>query len=413
MPRFRIYSRIRHYAMIAAAFLAGSARRGTSTEELERSIAARVGTKHAVAVAKARLGIHLSIRHLVPHGGNIVLSPYTISDVVNMVVSAGAKPVFADVEESTCNVSARTIAAVVTPDTKAVMVTHLHGLACDMEDIVALCQERGLALIEDAAQAFGVKDNGRHVGTFGVCGIYSFGMYKNVNSFFGGMVVTDDDAFTERLRTDVQSYPLERPSYFLKKVLSGIIADLATWPPLFRLVTFPIFRMGFLRGAGWLNRQVAIDVNPTMKTELPETYYRRMMPLQARLVLEQLGRVDVAIASRMRLARLYSEGLCDITQVQCPPLRTDGTHTYNYYPIQVEDRDSFLRFMMEQGCDVAAQHYKNCAELPCFGEFRALLPSVARVATRVVLLPTYPGYDDINVRRNIEVIRRFFGLVSR
>ncbi len=408
LPRFRIYSRPRDYWTIAREVAGRRWLRGDSCRELETAIE-QSGIDHAICVAKARVGIFLAVRAIVQPGQKVVLSPYTISDVINMVICAGGVPVFADLERKTCNIDPAEIERLVDSDTGAVLVTHLHGLACDMERITAICRERGVPLIEDAAQAFGTRFAGQLVGSFGDAGIYSFGMYKNVNSFFGGMVVTPRGDLAGRLRTEVKGFPPQEIGYYLSKVMSGVASDVATWPPLFKSFTYPVFRYGFLHDVALLNQQVSVDVDPRMKRELPESYLRRLTPLQARLVLKQLAGVEEGVRARIRTAEHYHQSLRDVPELLLPPLRSDASHTYNYFPIQVPDRDALLRHMMRERRDVAAQHLKNCADLPCFEEFRRDCPRARETARSVVLLPTYPRYARDQRQRNVDAIRSFFG----
>ena len=408
LPRYRIYSKFSDYASILREVAANRWGRGESCRELEAAVE-KLGAAEAICVAKARVGIFLAVRSIIQPGQKVVLSPYTISDVVNMVICAGGVPVFADLERETCNIDPSEIERLVDSDTGAVLVTHLHGLACDMERILSICREHGVPLIEDAAQAFGCRFDGRPVGTFGDAGIYSFGMYKNVNAFFGGMVVTPHADLAERIREQVDGFPSQEIGYYLSKVMSGVVTDLATQPALFKSITYPIFRYGFLHDVGFLNQQTSVDVDPEMKRVLPESYLRQLTPMQARLILPQLDAVDERSRARVQTAEIYHTGLSDVPGVLLPPLRTDLSHTYTYFPIQVEDRDALLRELMREHRDVAAQHLKNCADLPCFEEFERDCPNARETARSVVLLPTYPRYDPRDVEQNIQVIRSYFG----
>jgi dTDP-4-amino-4,6-dideoxygalactose transaminase len=408
LPRYRIYGRPRHYWSIVREALGRRWLKGDSCRDLETAIEKRQDIAHAICVAKARVGIFLAIRAIVRPGQKVVLSPYTISDVINMVICAGGVPVFCDLERETCNVDPADLERLVDADTGAVMVTHLHGLACDMDRITALCRSRGVPLVEDAAQAFGTRFGGRPVGTFGDAGIYSFGMYKNVNAFFGGMVVTPRADLAARLRAEVDAFPPQELGYYLTKVTSGLASDVATWPPLFKGLTYRLFRYGFLHEIAMLNNQVTVDAHPEIKRTLPESYLRRLTPMQARLILPQLEHVDEHIRVRVRAATRYHEGLRDVGEIQLPPLRTDFSHMYTYYPIQVKDRPDFLRFMMRERRDVAAQHLHNCADLPCFAEFQRDCPNARETARSVVLLPTYPRYGDADIDRNVATVRRYF-----
>jgi len=147
LPRLRIYTTVGHYTRVVSEALAGRADKGDSILRMERSVAERTGTKHAIAMPLARVGIYLAIKTLISPGQNVILSPYTIADVVNMVVSAGGNPVFADIEQATCNISADEVERLIDDKTGAVLVTHFYGLACDIERISEICRRRGIPLV--------------------------------------------------------------------------------------------------------------------------------------------------------------------------------------------------------------------------------------------------------------------------
>lgn len=408
-PRFRIYSKPKDYFKILSATVTGSINSGEDCGQLEQDICTRNRIEFAQCTPKARVAIYLAVRALLQENRRkVILSPYTISDVVNMVICGGGIPVFADLEPGTCNIDPKNIEQLIDDQTGVVLVTHLHGLSCNMEKITSLCAESDIPLIEDAAQAFGAEYKGQQVGTFGSVGIYSFGMYKNVNSFFGGMLVTSNKQLHHQVSNDVLSYPPERTGYYLSKVLSGLITDAATWPPVFKSLTFWIFRYGFLHDIGFLNNQVSIDKNPTCKTTLPQSYLHRMTPIQARLIRSQLEGVAPNNKIRIHNATLYHEGLQNIKEIVLPPLRKDGSHIYTYFPILVEARETLLKYMMKHGCDVAAQHLKNCADMDCFHQYYRDCPVARTTADQVILLPTYPRYKKDDIKRNISIITSYF-----
>ena len=410
MPRFRLYGGLGQFVQIARDVALGRMRPGEDCKRLEREIAALVGARHAVAAAKARVAIYLALRALDVKGKHVILSPYTISDVVNMVLCAGGIPLFADLEPDTCNIDAASVERLLAEGPAgAVMVTHLHGLACDMRRIVDLTRRHRVPLVEDAAQAFGARFEGRRVGTFGDAGIYSFGMYKNVNSYFGGMLVTSDTSLYQRVARETAGFPQQEVGYYLNKVASAAATELATFPLLFKSLTFWIFRHAELRDIAFLRNRVAVDIDPKAKTELPESYLRRLTDTQARLVLSQLPNLDANTAIRIEAARRYHAALRDVPEIVLSPLREDGSHIYTYFPIQVPQRERFVREMMRAGRDMAAQHLKNCADLPCFEEYARDCPNARRTAASVVLLPTYPGYGAREIDLTIGAVRRYFG----
>jgi dTDP-4-amino-4,6-dideoxygalactose transaminase len=169
---------------------------GTETREFEKEFAAWCGTAHAVALANGTLALDVALKALgVGPGDEVVVTPRTFIASISCVVNAGAVPVFADVEADSGNISARTIAAVLTPRTKAVVCVHLAGWPCDMDPIMALAAEHGLKVIEDCAQAHGARYKGRPVGSIGHVGAWSFCQDKIMTTGGeGGMVTTNDEA---------------------------------------------------------------------------------------------------------------------------------------------------------------------------------------------------------------------------
>ncbi|MFC1524209.1 DegT/DnrJ/EryC1/StrS family aminotransferase [Thermodesulfobacteriota bacterium] len=407
-PRFRIYTSPATYLSAFRDLLTGGVNQGDDCEQLESLISQRFDVTYCHCTPQARVGIYLAIKALVPPGKKVILSPYTIADVINMVICAGAIPVFADIDSRTCNIDPENIETLIDEDTAAVMITHLHGLACPIDRIAELCKKHGLPLIEDAAQAFGATYKGRKLGTFGEVGIYSLGMYKNLIAFFGGMVVTNNQAIHETIKGELATWPITETGRLAKKIISGLATDIATSPPLFQLLVFHIFRFGHLHQIRAINKHVETELDLTRKDVIPELYLRRLSPMQARLALAKLDNIEQDSARRIHAASLYHEGLKDIDEIGLPPLATDGSHIYTYYPIQVPDRRKLVKWMMWQYRDIGVQHLKNCADLPGFKAYYHDCPRARQTADQVVLLPSYPRYSEDQVKRNIKSIRGFF-----
>ena len=169
---------------------------GTECREFEQEFAAWCGVPHAVALANGTLALDVALKALgIGPGDEVVVTPRTFIASVSCVVNAGAKPVFADVDADSGNITAQTMAAVLTPRTKAVICVHLAGWPCDMDPIMALAEQHGLKVIEDCAQAHGARYKGRSVGSIGHVGAWSFCQDKIMTTGGeGGMVTTNDEA---------------------------------------------------------------------------------------------------------------------------------------------------------------------------------------------------------------------------
>ena len=169
---------------------------GTECREFEKEFAAWCGTKHALALSNGTLALDVALKAMgIGPGDEVVVTPRTFIASVSCVVNAGAVPVFADVEADSGNISAATIAKVLTPRTKAVICVHLAGWPCDRDPIMALAETHGFKVIEDCAQAHGARYKNRSIGSIGHAGAWSFCQDKIMTTGGeGGMVTTQDEA---------------------------------------------------------------------------------------------------------------------------------------------------------------------------------------------------------------------------
>lgn len=169
---------------------------GHECREFEKEFAAWAGCEYAIALGNGTLALDVALKALgVGEGDEVITTSRTFLASASAIVTAGANPVFADVDLNSQNITAETIAAVVTEKTKAVIVVHLAGMPAEMDAIMALAAERGFYVIEDCAQAHGAKYKGRSVGTIGHIGAWSFCQDKIMTTGGeGGMVTTNDHA---------------------------------------------------------------------------------------------------------------------------------------------------------------------------------------------------------------------------
>jgi dTDP-4-amino-4,6-dideoxygalactose transaminase len=218
-------------AALAEAIHSGTltSTRGRFVKALEAGFARWLDARHVYACSSGTAAIHAAVAALDPEPGDeIVSSPITDMGALAPILYQGAIPVFADVDPRTGNLTAETIAARLSPRTRAIVVTHLFGNPCELAPILALARERGLPVIEDCAQAFGARYAGRRVGTLGALGTFSLQQGKHITTGEGGLVATGDDALARRLFLFINKawgYGDEQPDhYFL--ALNGRMSEL-------------------------------------------------------------------------------------------------------------------------------------------------------------------------------------------
>jgi perosamine synthetase len=413
-PKNRLYTNPKSYLEFLGYILVGQFRQNRADIEFfEKALCERFAAHYAICVYQCRLGIYLALKTLIKSGQEVILSPYTITDVINMVIFAGGRPIFGDIERGTCNISATEIERLINPNTGAVLITHLHGLAAEAHRIKNICDRFKIPLIEDAAQSFGVQEKGKAVGTIGDIGVFSFEMHKNMPTWLGGAIVSHRRDVIEKIRDELKDFSYPPLPGITQKVKKGLTHDIASFPVVFQLLTYPIIRFSYLHKIECINNIVRRNPQESKPAEfLPEIYKSPYTPLQARLGLSQIDNIDSDIKIRIEYAHIYYQGLKDIEELILPPLRTDKSHTYLWFPVQYSKRDELLQFMFENGRDVAAGHFTNTANSPQFKEFYLDCPNSQKIEKELFYLPTYPRYSSDEVRENIEVIKLFFTFKS-
>ena len=408
-PRNRLYTDLNSYTEFLGYLLGGRfIKSKQDIERFEHELRLRFSSRYAVCVSQCRVGIYLAVKALIKPGQEVIMSPYTIADVINMVIFAGGRPVFADLDRSTCNISATEVEQLITANTGAVLITHLHGVAAEAHRIKEICDRANIPLIEDCAQSFGVEELGKPVGTIGDVGIFSLEMHKNLPTWRGGVVVTEREDVMETIQAELPTFTTDPLPLVAAKVKSGLKHDLVTSPVFFPFI-YPILRFSLLKDVEAINKSTRRKPQESeVASELPEVYKSYYTSFQARIGMSQLKEVDANIEKRIEYGRMYHEGLKDIEELILPPLRNDKSITYLWYPLQCPDREALRRFMFEQGRDIALGHFINNADSATFEQYYRDCPNARAVADGLVYLPTYPSYSRRDVEKNIEVIKLYF-----
>ena len=174
---------------------------GTFVKELEKEFAAFYGTQHAQASTSGTAAIHTAVGVVNPNPGDeIITAPITDPGSVMPILMQNAVPVFADVDPKTLNMTPESIEANITDRTRAIILVHLFGHPCDIDEVVKIAEKHNLILIEDCCQTHATKYKGRYAGTFGHMGCFSFQQSKHMTTGDGGMILTNDEETYIRLK---------------------------------------------------------------------------------------------------------------------------------------------------------------------------------------------------------------------
>ena len=349
---------------------------GPRTKRFEEQFALTVGARHAVALNSATAALHLALEALgVGPQDEVIVPTWTFAASAEVVAYRGARPILVDVDRHTLNATPEAVLEAVTPRTRAVIAVHVAGLPVEIERLVTLLEPRGIAVVEDAAHAFPSRiggPDGRHAGTIGRVGAYSFYATKTITTGEGGMLVTDDHAIADRAR--VMS-------------LHGISRD------------------------AW-NRYAAAG---SWYYEIEDAGFKyNMTDIAAALGLVQLDRAHELLAARRSLAAAYTAGLrtsAAADLLELPEDAADGSHAWHLYMVRLEldrlaiDRAAVMDALRAAGIG-ASVHFIPLHLHPYYRRKWGTRPEDHPVATReyerVISLPIWPGMTPEDVQRVTE-----------
>ena len=317
---------------------------GPFLDELEKSFAAYIGTRHAIAASNGTAGLHLCVRAAeIADGDEVITTPFSFVASTNCILYERAVPVFVDIDETSFNLDPARVAGAVTARTRAVLPVHVFGQPCEMNELQAVCAAHGLLLIEDACEAVGAEYRGRKVGTFGKAAVFSFYPNKQVTMGEGALITTDDPHWASLMRS-------------LRNQGRSAM------------------------GLGFSHEHLG--------------YNYRLDELSAALGLAQLRRIDDLLARRERVAARYGELLSDMPGITLRRILPSTTRPSSFvYVIQLHpgtDRSRVMAHLEERR--IPSRIYFSPIHLQPyyrkrFGYREGDFPVTERVAASILALP--------------------------
>jgi len=408
IPRTRLYLTSGEIASSLGKLIFKGPGAGTPVERFEEKFAADWRCGGAAAGPYARVCFYHALKALhLPPGSEIITTPITIHDMINMIVCAGHRPVFVDIDPANYQMDPAALERAVTPRTRVVFLTHLFGIVPDVDRIVRFCQEKGLILIEDASHSFGAALGGRRVGTFGRAGIFSLSAYKSVTSGYGGVLISEDRAYLSAVRESLRGLRACTRRDIQDVLLKILIIRLITQPLVFSLASFPAIRVLNKRNPALVKRLQTDNPVCERLQEVQPNWLRRFTPLQADLALRCLGRLERENEKQRAHARILFDSLKPLAADRLPELLPESYNVFWRFPFRAPEGREFVRFMNRFGVDVSTTMMVCCSKSPVFQEFAVPLPHAEKAVEEVYFLPVEHGLSENQVGRMARAVSEF------
>lgn len=338
---------------------------GPKTMRFEGNFRSYIGSRNAVSMNSCTACLHLALKAIgIKEGDEVILPALTFTATAEVVTYFRARPVLADVDDLTCNIDVSKIEEKITSRTRALIPVHYAGQPCEMDDILALAERKGLAVVEDAAHAIPARYKGRMIGTLGDITCFSFYATKSLTTGEGGMATTDNDEWAENMR-------ISR--------LHGISRD--AWKR-------------YTNEGSW-----HYDV-------LDAGYKYNMTDLEAALGLAQLKKVDWMWSRRKQIAENYSDSFAHLAEVRTPKVKSDRESAWHLYVIRLSpgsltiDRNRFMEELRSLGVMTSVHFiplYRHPYYADNFKESPLSFPVSERIYDEIISLPIYPSMTDEDI----------------
>jgi len=327
-------------------------------KQFETDIAFFNGTKHAIGLNSGSDALLLSLKAAgIRPGDEVITVAHTFVATIAAIVHCGAKPVLVDVGDD-MNMNVEQVEQKISPKTKSIIPVHLNGRLCNMKRLMEIAKEHNLIVIEDAAQALGASFDGKKAGSFGLSGCFSLYPAKMLGAAGdGGFAITNDDEMARKIR-----------------LLRDHGQDKATGKILF---------YGF---------------------------NSRLDNIQAAILNVKLKYLPEWIKIRRKFAKMYNEGLSDVSQVKLPPPPENSSYydVYQNYVINVKNRDKLVKFLEANSVETIVSWRIPTHLHPALNLGQLMLPKTEEISNEVVSLPLYPELTDDQVQYVIDTIHNFY-----
>jgi len=342
---------------------------GRMVEKFELAVAEYVGAKCAVAVSSGTAALHAAMYSLgISPGDEVIVPPMTFVATANCIVYQGGTPVFADVDPYTLLINPAKIEEKITGRTKAIIAVDFAGQPCDYDSIRKITDKHRLALLADSCHASGAEYKGKKVGSLADMTVFSFHPVKHITTGEGGMVVTDDATFMERMKTFRNH---------------GITSD---------------FRKREEHGT-WLYGMKDLGYN------------YRITDIQCALGVSQMKKLPAFLSRRREIAEIYDDAFNNSEEITPLAVRGKVRHAYHLYVIRIKgvERSKVFTVLREKGIGVNVHyipvhlhHFYNKR----FGTGTGLCPVAENAYEEIISLPMFPGMSNVDINRVINVVKK-------
>lgn len=347
---------------VTAVMRSGAIAQGKQCQLFEEAVAAYCGSRYAVATSSGTTAIQLAAQALgCTHASRFITTPFTFVGTINPLLSYGAEPVFVDISEHDCGIDVDQVVSQMSSGIDLIVPVDLFGQVCRMDTIIDVAAQFQIPVLEDACQAFGATYQNKKAGSFGDIGAFSFYATKTITTAEGGMIVTNNKEYADRIREYRNHNQKDTGSYEYQGV-----------------------------GGNY-----------------------RMTDIAAAIGLVQLGKIDTILARRRENAQIYMRELAGIAGICLPKTNQHGVHSYNLFCLRITSehrigRDALVKALQEHDVEARVYYPKALHEyafMSHYGYKKGDFPVAEKAASEMISIPVHPSLTDQQILQIAQLIQ--------
>jgi len=418
IPRAKVYLKFPHLLTIFLKILFKKLALSEKTTELEQALQnyfgfserSASGGKEVIMFSRARLALFYLLKNLeLPKGSELIMTPLTIADIFNAVRWAGLTPVFCDLGNNTYNIDYEKLEETITPKTKVLFITHLTGLATDMDEIERIVKKYNLILIEDISQAFGAEFKGKKLGTFGAASISSISFLKTFCALSGGILGINEanSLLSKKIKDEIKNLPPPSKKFLIKETIRNLVLSIATNKIIFSFFTYYVIKLFNIMHSNAFEEFIKSNPPPVLTDTPPQKLLFAFSDLQAEIGLKILNTVAPRDNKRIENVKTFIENLNPDARRYLPYIPENAKNVFWRLPFDIENPDELKKYFFKNYIDTTRTNLMLVSEVPAFHDYAKDTPC-AKKAHSPIFIPIHSDFSKKDMIYMANIINEYF-----
>jgi perosamine synthetase len=358
-------------------------------KQFEALFAEYIDRKYCVSFPFARTAIYYALRlQNLPKGSEVIMPPISIKGILDVVVSLGLVPKYVDLDLKNFCFDEKILSEAINENTRAIIITYLFGTAPNAKELIKICKEKNIYVIEDFSQGLNAVVGEKKLGSFGDCSIYSSSAIKQIDTFGGGHLLTDDERLIEEIQSEQKKLFPSNRRFLIKKTFTNLVYNIATTKLVFNLFVNPILMV--LKKVGINTEKMTGTRNKLPINNLPREWFNAYTSFQANVGIKELKKVEALDKRRIN----HAQKILNLTSsIEFSQRENKENHSFWQLIAFAENPLNFMRTLSDHKVDSCTSSLELLSELSYYPG-SCEMPNAKKIHTKGIFIPCFARMDE-------------------